>query len=291
ADFWRFEVEDRVLPQPAISAIQDELDAFNAAAQDPDNYVRNDYLDGLDENNATVDPFTPCDPTALTGDARLNCVVNPETYRVENVVRAAQSTDGQLTTIYLSAINAGTIESDGVDFKASYQWDNNWGLFNIGLDYTHVRKYELNDVPGLELGLLETGGVDAAGTTGDGNLVRSLPDNTANIAFNWLHNSHSSNLTNHYIGSYEDLAYAATYQTSNDEVRAMISPEIDSYSTWDMQYSYRHAWANEALGTSIFTVGVNDMFNADIPYRETGSLNYDATVFDGQIGRSTCRQI
>lgn len=176
-------------------------------------------------------------------------------------------------------------------FKAGYRWDNDWGLFNLGLNFTHVRKYELIDVPGLELGLLETGRFDAAGTTGDGSLVRSLPDNKGHISFNWMYDNHNVNLTNRYVGSYEDLAYEGLYERSNDTVRALLSDTIDSYSSWDMQYSYRHAWGNEKLGTSTFTVGMLDAFNADIPYRETGSLNYDATVFDGRGRRVYARML
>lgn len=291
ADFWRFDVEDRVLPQPVVSGIEHEIEAFQQAAQDPGNYVRNDYLDGLDENQLNVNPYTSCDPNALVGNARLNCVVDPRTYQVEGVVRAAQSTTAALTTVYLGAINAGTINADGVDFKTSYQWDNNWGLFNVGLNFTHVRKYELNDVPGLEAGLMQTGVFDAAGTTGDGNLVRSLPDNKGSLNLNWMYNNHSVNVTGRYIGEYTDLAYDNVYARSNDTVRALLSRTIDDYNTWDMQYSYRMNWDADMVNTTTFTLGLVDMFNADIPYRETGGLNYDATVFDGTGRRIYARML
>ncbi|MCW8193764.1 TonB-dependent receptor [Proteobacteria bacterium 005FR1] len=287
ADFWRFDVEDRVLPQPVVSGIEHEIEAFQAAAQDPGNYVRNDYLDGTDAAGAPVNPYTSCDPNALEAqygrdsEERLNCVVNPQAYVVEGVVRAAQNTRAGLTTVYLGSINAGTINADGVDFKTSYDWDNDWGLFNVGLSFTHIRRFELNDVPGLELGLMQTGVFDAAGTTGDGNLARSMPDNKGTLTFNWLYENHGINLTGRYIGGYTDLSYDNLYARSNDTVRSLLSREIDDYNTWNMQYSYRHNWNNESLGTTTFTFGVVDMFNADIPYRETGGLNYDATVFDG----------
>lgn len=112
ADFWRFEVEDRVLPQPTISGIQHEIAAFNEAKQDPNNYVRNDELPDF--------AYTSCNPDDLAAthgadsEERLNCVVDPRKYQVENVNRAVASDDADLTTVYLGAINAGTIESDGV---------------------------------------------------------------------------------------------------------------------------------------------------------------------------------
>lgn len=292
ADFWRFEVEDRVLPEPPISAIQHELAAFEQAAENPDNYVYNESLSG----QAPV-PYESCDPNALAADhgensdERLECVVDPRTYVVDGVVRSLGSTQGSLITTTLSAINAGTIIADGFDFKTGYRWDNDWGLFNLSLDYTHVRQYKLVDVPGLELGLMESGVFDAAGTTGDGSLVRSLPDNKAHATFNWMYDSHGVTVTNRYVGSYEDLAFENAYQNANDTVRAALSRTIESYSSWDMQYNYRHAWSNENLGTSTFTFGVLDAFNAELPYRESSSLNYDATVFDGRGRRVYARML
>ncbi|MCW8193763.1 TonB-dependent receptor [Proteobacteria bacterium 005FR1] len=274
ADFWRFDVQDRVLPQPVVSGLEPEIAAFRQAAQDPSNYILNDAIeDGLEI------PCNPNDPS--TYDERINCVVNPSAYQVEGVVRAALNSNASLTTVYLGAINAGTIEADGVDFKTSYRWDTDLGLFNAGLSFTHVRQYKLSDVPGLEAGLEETGVFDAAGTTGDGNLVRSLPDNKGTLNLGWLYDNHSLNFTGRYIGAYDNLAYDNIYENANDTVRGLITREFDDYQTWDAQYSYRMNWNGDSLSSTVFTLGVVDMFNADIPYRETGGLNYDASVYDG----------
>ena len=105
------------------------------------------------------------------------------------------------------AINAGSIEADGIDLKLAYRWENDLGRFGVSTDYTHVRQYKLVDVPGLELGLKDIGVFDAAGTTGDDNLVRSLPDNKGNIMFSWNRDAHGVTVTNRHIGSYRDLTY------------------------------------------------------------------------------------
>ena len=49
ADFWRFNVTDRVLPEPGILAVQPEIDLFNQFVNDPANYIRNDSIgtDGM----------------------------------------------------------------------------------------------------------------------------------------------------------------------------------------------------------------------------------------------------
>ena len=164
-------------------------------------------------------------------------------------------------------------------------------LDRLSLDYTHVNKYELQDVPGLELGLLETGVFDAAGTTGDGNLVRSLPDNKGNIALSWMQGNHGVSVITRLIGSYEDLTYNNLMETGNDVVRAAASREIDSYQSWDMQYNYTHEWANQRFGTTVFTIGVLDAFNAELPHREGSTAKYDAGVFDGRGRRIYARAL
>lgn len=316
ADAWRFELTDKVLPQPGISAIADELALFQQAAADPSNYVLNGTIpSGRTGDWANLEQLTPCDPNALaqqfgtdpntqgnpggqTGfrdvvaGSRLDCVVNPAAYQIEGVVRTFGVSTGALTTTQLSTINAGTIIADGIDLKASYAWTNDLGRFRLGMDYTHVNQYTLKDVPGLELGLLETGVFDAAGTTGDGNLVRSLPDNKGNISLSWMSNGpHGASVITRFIGSYSDLAYENTFTTANDEVRALLTRKVDSYQSVDIQYNYTHEWANAALGTTIITVGVLDAFNAELPYREAGAINYDAAVFDGRGRRLYARAL
>jgi iron complex outermembrane receptor protein len=298
ADAWRFEVTDRVLPQPGISAVQPEIDAFNAVVSDPNNYILNDSISS--DSPALDVACNPNDVAAQFGvdsAERLNCVVNPALYEVGatgfGVSRAARSETANLITLTLSAINAGQITADGVDVKLGYNWDNDWGRFRASIDYTHVNQYKLIGVPGLELGLEDTGKFDAAGTTGNGLHVRSLPDNKGNLTLSWQRDRHGLTVINRHIGSYQDLAYANVFETSNDLVRSLSSRMIDSYDTWDLQYRYSHDWGNANLGTTNFTVGVLDMFDEEVPHRETtgGSLRYDASVFDPRGRRLYARAL
>ena len=283
ADFWRFEVDDRVLPEPPIRALQPEIEAFLAASQDPSNYILNDTIPADSAN-----PYTPCDPAALEAqfgrdsDERLNCVVDPRVYVVPGIQRAFGVTSANLITTTLGAINAGKIEADGVDLRASYGWDTDLGNFRLAADYTHVRQYVFSEVPGLERGLVDTGIYDAAGTTGDNNLVRSMPDNKGNITFSWSNGNHSATVINRHIGSYENLHYDNSFQTGSDFVRSLLTRKIDSYNTFDLQYNYTHNWSNDNLGATRFTVGILDAFDADLPYYDESNLDYDSVVFDGR---------
>ena len=283
ADVWRFEVTDRVLPQPPISALQPEIDAFIAAAANPANYVLNTTISGSVPN-----PYTACDPAALEAQfgrdsaQRLDCVVDPRKYEVLGIQRAALSNTANLITLTLGAINSGQINADGVDMKVGYRWDNDMGRFGVSMDYTHVRQYKLIDVPGLTRGLLDTGVYDAAGTTGDNNLVRSLPDNKGNITMSWTRDSHGVAVINRHIGSYENLGYQTSFENATDFTRSLLRRKIDSYDTWDIQYNYSHSWGNTDWGSTRFTVGLLDAFDAELPYYEEGQLDYDASVFDGR---------
>ena len=298
ADAWRFEVTDRVLPQAGISAVQPELDAFNAVVNDPNNYILNDSISA--DSPALDVACNPNDIAAQFGadsDERLNCVVNPALYTIGDagigISRSFRNENADLITLTLRAINAGEIEADGVDVKLGYNWDNDWGRFRASMDYTHVNQYKLIGVPGLELGLQDTGKFDAAGTTGNGLHVRSLPDNKGNLTLTWQRDRHGMTLINRHIGSYQDLAYQDVFDTGNDLVRSLARRKIDSYDTWDLQYRYSHDWGNASLGSTNFTVGVLDMFNEEIPHRETtaGSLRYDATVFDPRGRRLYARAL
>jgi len=298
ADAWRFEVSDRVLPQAGISAVQPELDAFNAVVGDPNNYILND---SISSDSPVLD--VACNPNDLATQfgvdsaERLNCVVNPELYTIGDagigISRVVRSETANLITLTLRAINAGEIEADGVDVKLGYNWENDWGRWRASIDYTHVNQYTLIGIPGLELGLQDTGKLDAAGTTGNGLHVRSLPDNKGNLTLTWQRDRHGVTVINRHIGSYQDLAFQDVFDVGNDLVQSLASPKIDSYDTWDVQYRYAHDWGNSNLGTTNFTFGVLDMFNARIPHRETGagSLRYDATVFDPRGRRLYARAL
>ena len=296
ADAWRFEVTDRVLPEPAITAVQPEIERFKTVVGDPNNYILNDSISA---DSPVLD--IKCDPNAIAAqfgvdsDERLNCVVNPSLYtdttQGVGISRAFRSENASMITLTLAAINAGQINADGVDVKMGYNWDNDWGRFRVSADYTHVNSYSLDGIPGLELGLLDTGIFDAAGTSGNTLHVRSLPDNKGNVTFSWQRDQHGVTLINRHIGSYKDLAYATTYELGNDLVRSLVQKSISSYNTWDVQYRYAHDWGNSSLGNTIFTFGVLDMFNEDIPYREANGLNYDATVFDPRGRRLYARAL
>ena len=301
ADIWRFEVQDRVLPQVARDAIVPEIAKFNSIVDDPSVYILNDTLAG-DARGPDGEPVS-CDPNALETEfgrdssERRNCVVSPFEYRIYNedgsqsVQRNLTDPNGGLITLALPAVNAGNIDVQGFDFRSSYNWESDWGRFNVGLSFTHIDEYGVSGIPGLELGLQQTGKFDAAGTDGEGLIVREVPDNKGTLSFSWTRNNHSLSIFNRHVGSYQVLghrAYIASPQTTTEDLR-YAKAKVGSYDTWDAQYNYSHQWANDNLGETRFTLGVIDLTDADVPlYRRS---TFDQTVYDGRGTRWYARAL
>ena len=118
-----------------------------------------------------------------------------------------------------------------------------------------------------------------------------MPDNKGTLTLNWRNGNHGVTLINRHIGSYRDLGYETAIPVANDFVRPLLDREIDSYFTWDAQYTYTKNWDNNRLGSTTFTVGLLDAFNKTLPYRELSSLNYDASVFEGRGKRVYARAL
>ncbi|MFK7864916.1 MAG: TonB-dependent receptor [Pseudohongiellaceae bacterium] len=286
ADVWRFEVEDRVLPLVPRAALNPQIDLFNTLVGDPNNFIENDSLplDARDPNGNVI----PCDPNAVAAqfgadsDERLNCVVNPALYDTAGVERDPTNVDASLITLVLPAVNAGNIEVQGIDISLGYSWDNDWGSWRIAADYTHLDEYLVGDVPGLELGLQETGRFDAAGTDGEQNIVREAPDNRGNLTFSWSKEGHRVSVFNRHIGSYDVLGHDEFVNNPNENPTnvSFARNKVDSYNSWDVQYNYAHEFDNSSWGSAVFTLGIIDATDADIPlYRRD---EFDPSVFDAR---------
>ena len=137
---------------------------------------------------------------------------------------------------------------------------------------------------------------DAAGTTGDGGAtLQSLPDNRGYLTFNWNRDNHSFTAINRHIGSYQNLGYDSVLADGNTLITSLARKKVDAYQTWDVQYTYTHDWANDRFGTTVFSFGVLDLFEEDLPYIEKGDLttlnNFDLNTFDPRGRRIYARAL
>lgn len=292
ADVWQFEVSDRVLPQVPRAALQPQVDKFIEVSQDQGNYVFGESI----EPDA-VPRFVSCSPAALNAefgedsDERLDCMVDPRLYDLDGdgIQRLPGDPNASIVTIVLPAINAGNMTVNGIDFSMGYSWDNDWGRWRISTNYTHVNEYLVEDIPGLDLGLRETGIIDAAGTNGDTPMVRTLPDNKGNITMSWARDNHRVTVINRHIGSFKILDYEARLDNTNVSLVPHLKKDSPSYSSWDINYNYTADWGNSALGSTTFTLGILDATNEDLPMY--AFQTFDRSVFDGRGRRWYARAL
>jgi hypothetical protein len=226
-------------------------------AANPANYV--------DQNT-----FTPC----TQGDA--GCIVNPSAYATVGVQRSPQ---GALQVVDFQSINAGEIETSGVDVGLRYLLDTDWGNWTFALDWTHVIEYEPKDIPGLETGLSDGSFVfDAAGTTGDGSVVRSLPDDRANFMIGFLRGDHAFTTFVRYIDGYRNLG-AEAFNSGANPPKTVYSEEISEAYNIDFQYNYSWNWSNDRDPLNL-TLGMVNAFDSKPPRRDDYAQGYDSTVHD-----------
>jgi outer membrane receptor protein involved in Fe transport len=169
---------------------------------------------------------------------------------------------GLISRVDVGFINAGAIKTDGVDFNFAYGFDiAGAGSIELGVNGTWVSSFELQEAPGGPV-------IDAEGQRNITNIARSIPEIRSNFTAKWDREGHQVTGTVRYIDSYTDD------QPTNNLA------EIDSQTTFDLQYAYR--WEQGVLGTgkeSRVSIGAINLFNEDPPFvNDRGG--YDPLVHD-----------
>jgi len=255
-DYYNFEFSDKVVNAPLSNTIDLEQENFEAAAQDPNNYI----------NQNT---FQPC----VKGSSTF-CVVNPTAYATQGIQRSPQ---GDLQVVDFFSINAGSIDTSGLDLLATYVLDSSFGIWTFALDWNHVIEFVPSNIPGFEDGILGTGVTDGAGTTGDGSIIRSMPDNKGNFTLNFTRGNHSATGIVRYIDGYDNLG-AQVFNSGSNPPKTVFDEKIKSWTTLDVQYNFRWQWGD--AGPLSMTIGMINATDEDPPKRDDTNQGYDSTTFD-----------
>lgn len=198
-------------------------------------YWRFDYSDFI----------TPESPAALL-------MTNPDSEQIE---RSPSGEAVKITTYYR---NAGSVETDGLDFNLHYDWSlGEFGMLRTALDGTYILSYDLDD-PLL-------GVIDGRGNVNDNNFGVSTVPLRANLGLIWSHAAHSANLYVRHIGDYEN---------DNDD-----NVKVASWTRIDMQYNYQFDGRSEGGTGPRLTLGASNLFDRAAP-QVRNSIGYDATVHD-----------
>lgn len=191
------------------------------------------------------DFITPESPAALLA-------ADPNSPQIE---RGADGSAVKITTYYR---NAGSVETDGIDFSLSYDLDlGDSGTLTPFVDGTYILSYDLQD-PIL-------GNIDGLGNVNDENFGDSTVEFRSNFGLRWRNNNHAANIIARYIGEYEN---------DNED-----NATVDSWMKIDAQYSFRlPAMFGSSDGATV-GVGVLNLLDEEAP-TVRNSIGYDATVHD-----------
>ncbi len=152
--------------------------------------------------------------------------------------------------------NGPDIETNGLDFSASYDVVLNNSILTLGADGTYIMEYKVD-------AWLWSDSFDAEGRlNADTTVVRPLPELKVNLYTNWASGGHNLRLDVYHTSDYDDD-------------RAGINPgvpagtEIDEHWTADLHYNFRFNSDNTRLFASIYNVT-----DEDPPFVRL-DLNYD----------------
>jgi iron complex outermembrane receptor protein len=164
-----------------------------------------------------------------------------------------RTTGGTLTGVTTKYFNAAYVNTSGLDFESTYDFDTPWGQAQVGVNMMHMFEYEIP---------LNGATVDVVGKFNHDNFARSLPETKA--VFHAALESGNNSLA--LFGRYT-TDYSTTRPLDAIAKSRGFSQKIDSFFTVDLMDSYTIQMSDSELKLS---VGVTNLFDEEVP------LVYDA---------------
>ncbi len=172
---------------------------------------------------------------------------------------------GEITRVIAPFINAPTVETDGIDLSAVYDFYTvGANEFMLGLEASYMLNYDIGGIPRVVNGVVAAVTIDAVGNRNESNIGSPLPQWRANFTFGWNNDRHSARVIVRHIDEYTDDK--TTTQTFNSV--------IDSYTTVDLHYNY--AFANDKTSLAL---NVTNIADEDPPFADQ-DLNFEARTHD-----------
>jgi len=164
-----------------------------------------------------------------------------------------RTTGGTLTGVTTKYFNAAYVNTSGLDFESTYDFDTPWGQAQVGVNMMHMFEYEIP---------LNGSTVDVVGKFNHDNFARSLPETKAVFHAALESGNNSLALFGRYTTDYSTTRPLDATATSRG-----FSQKIDSFFTVDLMDSYTIQMSDSELKLS---VGVTNLFDEEVP------LVYDA---------------
>ena len=183
-------------------------------------------------------------------------VLDADPFDPERIIRTDTGTLVQINTNF---VNAGSVDTSGVDFGVKYTWDTDFGTFVPFVQGTWVFNYDLDDP--------QQGSIEGVGNRNFTNFGTSVPQLRFNSGFNWAKDAHRLDVFGRYIDGYDD--------DQNDNA------SVDSHFTVDARYalSLGEILQTDLVKDTALTVGVINAFDNDPPAVATNG-GFDSRVHD-----------
>lgn len=146
--------------------------------------------------------------------------------------RVVRSPAGSILFVFTDFVNASSIETDGLDIAAKYDFETGAGIITPFLDYTQVFNYDIDDP--------QAGQVDGVGNRNFTNFGSPSPETRYTAGIKYAGSRFTGRLAYRYIDSYTD--------DQNDV-------EVDSFGAIDAQVNFNFS---ENYSATIGVTNLND---------------------------------
>jgi len=164
--------------------------------------------------------------------------------------RVIRSPGGTILFVFTDFVNASNIETDGLDVKASYDFETNAGIISPFLDYTQVFNYDIDDP--------QAGLVEGAGNRNFTNFGSPSPETRYTAGIKYVGARFTGRIAYRYIDSYTD--------DQNDRL-------VDSFGSVDAQLNFNFSDNYSA------TLGVTNL-NDEQPPQVFTNGGFDSRTHD-----------
>ncbi|MBB4212475.1 TonB-dependent receptor-like protein [Rhodothalassium salexigens DSM 2132] len=175
-----------------------------------------------------------------------------------------------LSQVNTQFVNAPSIETAGLDFSASYQFDTAIGTFRPSFEGTLITKYDITD-PTL-------GVIDGKGNRNFTNVGNPTPPLRFNLGLNWTQGAHAFNVYGRYIDGFDDDQASPTAEPGPDG-RVPENGVVSDIFTVDLQYTLQVNQLFDLDESLVFSAGAINVAGTEPPFVNTNG-GYESRVHD-----------
>jgi len=175
-----------------------------------------------------------------------------------------RTTDGTLTGVTTKYFNASQVNTSGIDFESTYDFDTAWGQAQVGVNMMHMLEYEipLNGVT-----------TDVVGLFNHDNFARSMPETKAVFHAALQNGNNRLSMFGRYTSDYRTTRPLDAIAKARG-----FSQSIDSFFTVDLMDAYTIEMNDSELKLS---VGITNLFDEEVPLvYDAANWSYDSKHHD-----------